>query len=246
MNLVGNAIKFTETGSVRIVVRQINAVHGRARLRFEVSDTGIGIPPDRRRNFRQLRARRQFDDAALWRRGLGLAICKQLISLMGGEIDAEQHRRWAAASALPSTLPIVALASRAILNADFNYLQVMVMDEENSARYLLAQQLRLWGTNVIEASSRTKRTNCWSPRRGAEKKSTCSCATRAARQPNKRCSPRKCAPPRRESAALVQLYDDEARSRRLRHPAAPSRTPIRSYDLLLQYLNGESSCRSSH
>jgi CheY-like chemotaxis protein len=51
------------------------------------------------------------------------------------------------------TVPIVALNDRATLNTDFNTLQVMVMDEENSARYLLAEQLRLWGTNVIEAST---------------------------------------------------------------------------------------------
>jgi CheY-like chemotaxis protein len=51
------------------------------------------------------------------------------------------------------TLPIVALTDRATVNTDFNHLQVMVMDEENSARYLLAEQLRLWGTHVIEAES---------------------------------------------------------------------------------------------
>jgi two-component system sensor histidine kinase/response regulator len=49
------------------------------------------------------------------------------------------------------TMPIVALTNPE--NTDFNYLQVMVMDEETTARYLLAEQLRKWGTNVIEASS---------------------------------------------------------------------------------------------
>ena len=50
MNLVGNAIKFTETGSIRIIVKQLNTVHGRSRLRFEVADTGIGIPLERQAN----------------------------------------------------------------------------------------------------------------------------------------------------------------------------------------------------
>ena len=48
----------------------------------------------------------------------------------------------------------------------------MVVDEDSTGRYLLAQQLRLWGTNVIEASSHDKPTICWSRPRGAAKNST--------------------------------------------------------------------------
>ncbi len=153
-NLVGNAIKFTERGSVHITVRQINSVFGRSRLRFEVIDTGIGIQANRQTEI--------FDsfvqaDSSTTRRyggaGLGLAICKQLISLMGGQIDLESIPGVGSTFGFTLAVPIVALPNRDSTRAEFAYLQVMVMDEENSARYLIAQQLRLWGANVIEASS---------------------------------------------------------------------------------------------
>ncbi len=154
MNLVGNAIKFTEHGTITIAVREQGATYGRTRLRFEVIDTGVGIPADRQQHI--------FDsfvqaDNSTTRRyggaGLGLAICKQLVALMGGELDVTSTLGQGSSFGFVLTLPIVALTDRAALNTDFNYLQVLVMDEENSARYLLAEQLRLWGTNVIEASS---------------------------------------------------------------------------------------------
>ncbi|MEP7290272.1 MAG: PAS domain S-box protein [Chloroflexota bacterium] len=153
-NLVANAIKFTERGTIQIGLQQLNSVYGRTRLRFEVSDTGIGIPADQQAMI--------FDsfvqaDSSTTRRfggaGLGLAICKQLVALMGGEIDVSSVIGTGSTFGFTVTLPIVALNDRATLNLDFNHLQVMVMDEENSARYLLAEQLRLWGTHVIEASS---------------------------------------------------------------------------------------------
>src|SRR5690606_8973957 len=85
--------------------------------------------------------------------GLGLAISKQLVQLMGGEIEVVSTPETGSVFSVTVTMPIVALNDRATLNTDFNHLQVMVVDEENSARYMLAEQLRLWGTHVIEASS---------------------------------------------------------------------------------------------
>jgi CheY-like chemotaxis protein len=117
-------------------------------------DTGIGIPTEQQAmifdSFVQAdgSTTRRFGGA-----GLGLAICKQLVALMGGEIDVTSTTGLGSTFGFTVTLPIVALNNRATLNTDFNSLQVMVADEENSARYLLAEQLRLWGTHVIEASS---------------------------------------------------------------------------------------------
>ncbi len=87
VNLVGNAIKFTEKGGVNLLVSQQESDPDRARIRFEVRDTGIGIPREMQDGL--------FDpftqaDSSTTRRfggtGLGLAICKQLIDLMGGTI----------------------------------------------------------------------------------------------------------------------------------------------------------------
>ncbi|MBL8812561.1 MAG: response regulator [Planctomycetaceae bacterium] len=89
MNLVGNAIKFTTEGGVRIVASTVNT-DGRPQVRFEVRDTGIGLTPEQRgRLFQQF----MQADSSVTRRfggtGLGLAISKKLTELMGGEIGVD-------------------------------------------------------------------------------------------------------------------------------------------------------------
>jgi signal transduction histidine kinase/CheY-like chemotaxis protein len=88
LNLLGNAIKFTEAGHVVLAARSVET----DRLEFSVSDTGIGIEPDA-----MPRLFRPFSqaDASTTRRfggtGLGLAICRQLVGLMGGAIAVESQ-----------------------------------------------------------------------------------------------------------------------------------------------------------
>ena len=90
LNLVGNAIKFTDSGVIDVGVGRLPDRDGKVQLRFVVSDSGIGIAPEDQR--RILSAFEQAD-ASITRRhggtGLGLAICKRLVHLMGGEIDVQ-------------------------------------------------------------------------------------------------------------------------------------------------------------
>ena len=90
LNLFSNAIKFTERGRVSLRVSVQSKHGGQAGLRFEVSDTGIGIAPDQ-----QTRIFESFSqaDAFITRKyggtGLGLAISKRIVEMMGGEIGVE-------------------------------------------------------------------------------------------------------------------------------------------------------------
>ncbi|ATG34209.1 signal transduction histidine kinase [Phaeobacter piscinae] len=87
LNLVGNAVKFTESGGVRVAV-STSRVGDRLRLRFSVADTGIGIAKEKQD---QIFERFSQADAAITRRfggtGLGLTISRLLCEAMGGEID---------------------------------------------------------------------------------------------------------------------------------------------------------------
>jgi signal transduction histidine kinase/CheY-like chemotaxis protein len=92
LNLLNNAVKFTDSGTVELRLYLLSSDDGRCLLRFAVSDTGIGIPEDKRsrlfRRFSQV-------DGSIERRfggtGLGLAISKQLVELMGGEIGVDSR-----------------------------------------------------------------------------------------------------------------------------------------------------------
>jgi signal transduction histidine kinase/HPt (histidine-containing phosphotransfer) domain-containing protein len=92
LNLLGNAVKFTEGGEVDLDVTRGDPVHGRVPLRIVVRDTGIGIPPDA-----QARLFQEFTqvDASATRRfggtGLGLAICRRIVLAMGGNIAVESR-----------------------------------------------------------------------------------------------------------------------------------------------------------
>jgi signal transduction histidine kinase/ActR/RegA family two-component response regulator len=88
LNLLNNAVKFTDHGAVSLEVIKLNETDQETRLRFVVRDTGIGIPEEARKNLFQSFTQA---DASTTRRfggtGLGLAICRKIVELMGGSID---------------------------------------------------------------------------------------------------------------------------------------------------------------
>ena len=89
INLVGNAVKFTEAGQVRVLASLVNSGDGPAMMQFDVTDTGIGMSADQMATLFQPFAQ---GDASTSRKfggtGLGLAISKRLAEILGGDITA--------------------------------------------------------------------------------------------------------------------------------------------------------------
>jgi len=93
LNLVGNAIKFTEHGSVSLTLNPLSASRaGYARVRFEVIDSGVGVPPDAMHRlfqpFQQVESARGKRNGGT---GLGLAISQKIVEAMGGQIRVESQ-----------------------------------------------------------------------------------------------------------------------------------------------------------
>ncbi len=142
-NLLGNAIKFTERGEVVVRLVVINARPDSYQLRFEVTDTGIGIPV-----VDQARIFSAFDqaDGSMTRKyggtGLGLSIAKQLVELMKGTIsvDSTEGRGSTFAFSLRMDRPEVVPAEMEEISW-FQGARVLVVDDNLTSREIVCEQL---------------------------------------------------------------------------------------------------------
>ena len=156
MNLAGNAIKFTKTGEVVIRAFLEKEDESQVSIRFEVRDTGIGIPEDRMdrlfRSFSQVDSSttRQYGGT-----GLGLTISMQLCRMLGGEIGVESK------VGEGSTFWFTCVfkkqpkghKSKMVLPKDIRSKKLLVVDDNETNRFLLKQQLTAWQCRFDEASN---------------------------------------------------------------------------------------------
>ncbi|MEO0576821.1 MAG: response regulator, partial [Pseudomonadota bacterium] len=151
-NLVGNAIKFTESGGIVVRVHQNKSLvpaRGSHAYRFEVEDTGIGIAKDKQaaifESFIQ-------EDGSTTRRfggtGLGLAISTQLVQLMGGQLSVTSEQNQGSCFHFDLTLPAAEYEIDAPAPTDFGDITVLVVDDNAINREVITHQLRAWKIEV--------------------------------------------------------------------------------------------------
>lgn len=156
VNLVGNAIKFTEKGEIIVQVKTVSQNDTQARLKFSVTDTGIGVPLDRQAAI--------FDrfvqvDSSTTRRyggsGLGLAICKQLVELMGGQIGVESSPGEGSTFWFSVNLEKQKKVRerQPTMPVELTGLKVLVVDDNQTNRMILTEILRQFGCRSEEAQN---------------------------------------------------------------------------------------------
>ena len=155
INLVGNAIKFTDKGQVSIRADMLPGDHEQGILRFEVSDTGIGISQENQQKI--FEAFTQADSSTTKEyggTGLGLTISRQIVELMGGNISISSQPGMGSSFwfTVPLTQPVEGVHDEQIPAEEIGQLSrlsVLVVDDSEIVRDFAKQQLECLGIHVI-------------------------------------------------------------------------------------------------
>jgi signal transduction histidine kinase len=140
LNLVNNAIKFTDEGEIRLRINRLERTEGDVLLRFEVQDTGIGITPEQ--SARLFSAFVQAD-ASTTRQyggtGLGLSITRKLVEMMGGTIWIESEVGVGSRFIFTARLAVQSASRPADNDTDplLRHLRILVVDDNSSAREIM-------------------------------------------------------------------------------------------------------------
>ncbi|OYT89569.1 MAG: hybrid sensor histidine kinase/response regulator [Burkholderiales bacterium PBB6] len=155
VNLIGNAVKFTDQGHVRVNLSRLSGPQGEPLVRFEVRDTGIGM--DEAQQLRIFQAFEQADTSTTRRfggTGLGLTISRRLVGLMGGTLRVDSRvgqgsRFWFDLPLVPAQ---VAVAGRRAMTR-FEGTRALVVDDLADAREAFGEMLEMLGLRVTVTDS---------------------------------------------------------------------------------------------
>ena len=152
INLVNNAIKFTDTGGVYVRINVSEAHSGSARLNASVRDTGMGIPKDQQSKL--FSSFQQADDSITRRyggTGLGLAICKNLVAMMQGHIGLSSTQGFGSTFEFSIDLPTASIQLSGTTELHFKH--ILVVDDSDGAQTILHEMLAPYCDHITTTSS---------------------------------------------------------------------------------------------
>ncbi|MFZ5643629.1 MAG: response regulator [Bacillota bacterium] len=154
LNLTGNAVKFTESGEIVVRANLEESCHNSVKIRFEVSDTGIGIP--------ETISAQLFDpfmqaDGSTTRKyggtGLGLSIAKRLVELMGGVIGVKSHEGKGSTFWFTVSLDICSSDLYRNDNESIGNLKILIVDDSATGRIIVQRYTQAWGMTARNVSN---------------------------------------------------------------------------------------------
>jgi two-component system sensor histidine kinase/response regulator len=160
INLVGNSIKFTDTGEIAVTVKTVSHKEDSTVLEFEIADTGIGIPIDKQKTV--FEAFKQADGSTTRKyggTGLGLTICSQLVRLMDGRIWVESAPGQGSKFHFTVTVgsdPATRSTPRRTVPTMLENMPVLVIDDNNTNRIILREMLTHWHMRPTTVDGGTK------------------------------------------------------------------------------------------
>jgi two-component system, sensor histidine kinase and response regulator len=157
INLLGNAVKFTERGEIRLISELLERTGDKVKLRFSVKDTGIGMTKEQAS--RLFQAFSQADTSTSRKyggTGLGLAISKRLVELMGGSIWVVSEPDGGSTFSFTGWFGVSEATARKVVPMRLRSLKVLVVDDNAAAREVLDEHLKAIGAEIELVASGTE------------------------------------------------------------------------------------------
>ncbi|MGL5082548.1 MAG: ATP-binding protein [Microcoleaceae cyanobacterium] len=156
LNLLGNAVKFTDQGQVILRVKQVRTEADQATLRFEIIDTGVGMTPEQLQKifqpFEQVGDSKKRSEGT----GLGLAITQQLVGLMGGELQVSSESGKGSTFWFEATFPVIETwiesqpeITQQIAGYQGQKRTILVVDDKEENRLVLQHMLEPLGFDIL-------------------------------------------------------------------------------------------------
>ncbi len=146
--LIGNAIKFSDTGTIKVEVRLQKKSAGQVMILFSISDTGIGIDPkDQQKLFDNFTQVDGSDTRKYGGAGIGLAICKQIVEIMGGTMNVESTPKKGSTFSFTIMLETSDRHVLPVKKADISGLKLLYIEDDKAFWGLLLPRFKAWNVD---------------------------------------------------------------------------------------------------